>query len=210
MSHPIKPRKLSIIAGLSYLIIFFSAIFANFFVIENIHENALSFVENHSLLVRLGILAFLATVIFDVVVAWALQELYNTNTLSLLSTLFRLSHAILMGVAIFKLTEILDFTSSEDILNNVKAFNSIWLIGLLFFGVHLILLGNIVNAPKFFRLFLTVAGLFYMVDSTAFFLLANYEDYASILLALVATTSIIGEMSFTIWLLAKGGKEVAP
>jgi hypothetical protein len=46
----------------------------------------------------------------------------------------------------------------------------------------------------------------YMIDTAAHFLLTDYETYGSIFLALVAIPSIIGEMSFAIWLLIKGGK----
>jgi len=39
------PRKLSVIAGGSYLIIFFAAIFANFFVLESIRKAPLETVQ---------------------------------------------------------------------------------------------------------------------------------------------------------------------
>ena len=63
-------RTLSKIAGISYLIIFFAAIFANFFALESIIQAPIETIENNNLIVRLGIVAFLITVIFDVVVAW--------------------------------------------------------------------------------------------------------------------------------------------
>ena len=189
------------------MIIFLAAIFANFGVIENIGDDPLLFIENNTLLFKLGIVAFLVTVVFDVVVAWALQELYKNQTLSLLSTFFRLSHAIIMGIAIFKLLEVLDFNSNEEILINLKAFNRIWLIGLLFFGIHLILLGRIAKANTFIKWFLILAGVCYMLDTLAYFILPNYEDVASVFLILVATTSIIGEMSFAFWLITEHGKE---
>jgi hypothetical protein len=46
-----------------------------------------------------------------------------------------------------------------------------------------------------------------MIDTAAHFVLPNYETYESIFLALVAIPSILGEMSFAIWLLIKGGKQ---
>ncbi|MFZ0391940.1 MAG: DUF4386 family protein, partial [Calditrichia bacterium] len=89
----------------------------------------------------------------------------------------------------------------------VDIFNTIWLIGLFFFGIHLILLGKIIGKPVFIAVFLVVAGIMYMADTTAHFMLANYAAYASLFLALVAIPSIFGEMSLAVWLLAKGGKE---
>lgn len=202
-----KPRKLAIIAGISYLIIFFAAIFANFFVLESMLNDPVNTVVEDHLMVRFGILAFLITVVFDVVVAWALYELYKSHALSNLSTYFRLMHAAIMGVAIFALPMALGLTAPEEILEQVEIFNIIWLIGLFFFGIHLILLGKIIGAPKLISIFLVIAGIMYMLDTTAHFVLPDYETHASIFLALVAIPSVIGEMSFAIWLLVNGGKD---
>lgn len=202
-----QPRKLSIIAGVSYLIIFFAAIFANFFVLEALQNNPLETIQQHHVMVRFGILAFIITVVFDVVVAWALYELYKTHYLSALSTYFRMMHAAIMGVAIFALPVALVSTTSQEILKQADTFNIIWLIGLFFFGIHLVLLGRIIGKPKLIAIFLLIAGIMYMVDTAAHFLIPDYEKFASIFLALVAIPSIVGEMSFAIWLLVKGGKE---
>ena len=199
-------RTLSKIAGFSYLIIFFAAIFANFFVLESILKHPLETVQQDSMMVRFGIVAFLITVVFDVVVAWALYELYKTHPLSRLSTYFRMMHAAIMGAAIFALPMALGLTSEIEILKQVDIFNTVWLIGLFFFGIHLILLGKIIVKPKLIAIFLIIAGVMYIVDTTAHFLMPNYKEYSSVFLALVAVPSVIGEMSFAIWLLIKGGK----
>jgi hypothetical protein len=200
-------RRLSVIAGISYLIIFFAAIFANFFVLESLlNDPELTIRENHMML-RFGILAFLITVVFDVVVAWALLEIYKEHALSVLSTLFRMMHAAIMGVAVFALVLALSATGSQEILHQADVFNIIWLIGLFFFGIHLILLGKIIGRPKLIAVFLVIAGAMYMVDTAAHFVLPDYESYASVFLALVAIPSILGEMAFALWLLIKGGKE---
>jgi hypothetical protein len=201
-----KKRKLALIAGSSYLIIFFAAIFANFLVLESIQNEPLETIRDNHMMVRFGILAFLITVVFDVVVAWALQELYKEHDLIVLSTLFRMMHAAIMAVAVFALVLSLSSESEKEILWQADIFNIIWLIGLFFFGIHLILLGKIIGRPRFIGIFLTLAGIMYMVDTSAHFLLPAYDSYASVFLALVAIPSIAGEMSFSIWLLSRGGK----
>lgn len=200
-------RTLSIVAGASYLIIFFAAIFANFFALESVIKAPIDAVENNDLIVRLGVIAFLITVVFDVVVAWALNQLYNNHFLTVLSTYFRMMHAATMGVAIFALPLALKETTQEGILAQVETFNNIWLIGLFFFGIHITLLSIIAVVPKFIKVFLAVAGGMYVVDTVAHFSLSNYSDLASIFLILVAIPSIVGEMSFALWLLIKGGKK---
>ena len=201
-----KARTLAIIAGGGYLMIFFAAISANFLMLESLLQAPLETIQQQPMLVRWGTLAFMITVVFDVVVAWALYELYPTQLWSKLSTLFRMMHAAIMGVAIFALPLALKATTAEEVLHQVDVFNTIWLIGLFFFGIHLILLGRIIGRPRIIAFFLVIAGIMYMIDTSAHFLMADYQDYASIFLALVAIPSIVGEMSFSIWLLLRGGK----
>ncbi|MFV0592631.1 MAG: DUF4386 domain-containing protein [Draconibacterium sp.] len=199
-------RKLSIITGISYLIIFFAAIFANFFMLEALRQNPLETIQQQNMMVRLGIMAFLITALFDVVVAWGLLKLYSNHNLTHLSTWFRIMHATIMGLAVFALVLTLNEDSSETITFYVDVFNIIWLIGLFFFGSHLVLLAKILPKPKWIALFLVMAGIMYMVDTTAHFVLPNYDDLAGIFLTLVAVPSILGEMALSVWLLAKGGK----
>lgn len=200
-------RKLSIVAGVSYIIIFFAAIFANFFVLETLIYAPLETVENNRGLISTGIIAFLITVVFDVVVAWALFELFKAHILTRLSTYFRLLHAVIMGIAIYALCMTLKYTTDGEILAQVEIFNTIWLIGLFFFGIHLIILATILKKPKLIALFLILAGIMYMIDTLAHFSLKNYTEYSDVFLALVAIPSILGEMAFAIWLLIKNGKQ---
>ena len=52
-------------------------------------------------------------------------------------------HAAIMGVAVFALVPAATATTAGEILRQVEHFNIIWLVGLFFFGMHLILLGKI-------------------------------------------------------------------
>jgi len=206
MPNIYNARTLALVAGVSYWIIFFSAIFANFFVIEALISDPLATIQQNHFIVRTGIIAFMITVVFDVIVAWALYELYKEHSLSLLSMLFRMMHAVIMGVAISALPTILDLNSSEEILKQIDIFNTVWLIGLFFFGIHIILLGKIISKPQIIMFFLIFAGIMYIVDTIAHFIVSDYDVYSSIFLLLVAIPSILGEMSFATWLLIRGGK----
>lgn len=200
-------RSLSITAGINYLIIFFTAIFANFFVLDSIKADPVSMITNSEILVRIGAIAFLIAAFSDIVIAWALQYIYEKNILNTLSTYFRLIHAVVMGIAVFALVELVNLDTASEILSLVERFNIIWLIGLFFFGFHLILLARIAKKPKLITSFLLIAGVMYVIDTIAHFLLPNYNDYAEIFLAMVAIPSIFGEMAFGLWLLFKGGKK---
>lgn len=199
-------RLISKIAGISYLGIFVAAIYANFFVLEAIIQDPITTINQQGLSTRIGILAFLIAAVLDVIIAWALYELYRSHPLTQLSTYFRLLHAVIMGVAVFALPFVFIVNSADQILLQVEIFNTIWLIGLFFFGIHLILLGRIVKQIRIIPYFLILAGLMYILDTSAHFLMPNYSAYKNVFLAFVAIPSIVGEMAFTIWLLRYSGK----
>lgn len=199
-------RNLSLIAGTSYLIIFFAAIYANFFVLDSIIADPLGTLENASVHVRWGAVAFLIAAVCDTIVAWVLYKMYQDHLFSSLSTYFRVMHAAIMGLAVYALIALLPLTTAEAIMEKVDTFNTMWLIGLFFFGFHLILLSRIVKHIKIIPYALMLAGVMYILDTVAHFVMPNYAAYASIFLTLVAIPSIFGEMAFSLWLLFKGGK----
>lgn len=130
MTNGFTARTLALVAGGSYCIIFIAASFANFYMLESLMADPLTTVRQDAIWIRAGILAFMITVVFDVVVAWALYELFKGHPLTLLSTLFRMMHAAMMGVAIHALPVVLTLASADDILQQIDIFNSIWLLGL--------------------------------------------------------------------------------
>ena len=85
-----------------------------------------------------------------------------------------------------------------------------FLIGLVFFGIHLFLISYLIlksgYIPKILGILLILSALGYLLDSFANFLLPNYADYQTIFLLLVAVPGIVGELSLTLWLLIKGTK----
>lgn len=232
MTSPVAeltPRRAALIAGAGYLAIFVLAIFANFVVIGGLVEsgNAAATAENimeSEGLFRAGIVAFTFVFVIDVVVAWALYVLFrNLNRdLSLLAAWFRLVYTVLLGVALIFFFVALQLLSGADYLAAfgagqvdahallaVDAFNYAWLVGLVCFGVHLILLGYLVGASgwasRVLGYVLMVAGVAYIIDTLARAVLADYADVEGIFLAIVAVPSVIGELWFTVWLLRKGG-----
>lgn len=203
-----KTKTLYKIAGVSYLGIFFTAIFANFFVLDSLKNDPVDMAANSMTLVGLGAMAFLVAAVLDTIVAWALKELYAKHPLTTPSTYFRLIHAAIMGVAVFALVMTRGLSGEESIITQIDIFDTIWLIGLFFFGAHLLMLSNILRnvAPDWIRYALFAAGAMYIIDTTAHFVLANYDSYADTFLVLVAIPSILGEMTLSIWLLLKSRK----
>ncbi len=223
-------RKISLVAGIGYLVIFVTGIFANFFILEKLvaHDNAgltLKNITEHAALFRLGIMTFIIMVLFDLVLTWALYVLLRpvNRDLSLFMAWFRLVNCAVFGVALFHLFDVLELTGESayltmisteyieaEVMRAMSAFNYTWLLGLLFFGIHLLALGALVLQsgfiPRFIGYLLFLAGAGYLADSFAQFLMTNYADYQNLLMMIVVVPGVVGELSFTIWLLLKGGR----
>ena len=226
-----SPRTAARIAGIGYLIIFVLAIFANFIVREGLidSDNAAATFTNiaeSEFLFRAGIVSFLAVFIVDIVIAWALYVLFKSvnKEVSLLTAWFRLAYTVFLGVALIFFFVVLDLVSGAGYLTVfesgqldaqvmllLNAFNYAWLIGLAGFGIHLLLLGYLMlssgTAPRVLGVLLAIAGAAYVFDTVANALLANYTEYETVFLLIVAIPSVVAELWFAVWLLMRGGVE---
>lgn len=217
-------RRAARIAGVSYLAMFGLALFANFVVREGLvdPESAATTVANISGsmgLFRLGLVSFLVIFILDVVIAWALHVVFRrvNRDMSLVSAWFRLVYTALLGVALvsmFQVLEILggdslDFLTTDQVnietMTALASFESTWLVGLVAFGIHLVLLGVLILrsgiVSRVLGYVLIAAGAAYVLDTTAQSLLSTYDSVAPIFLVVVAVPSMIGEGWLAVWLL---------
>ena len=216
-----SPRTASLVAGFGLLAMSLLAPFAYFYVYQGIvvQGNAAKTVSNimtNELLFRLAICGFVVVAILDVLVAWALYVLLKpaNENLSLLAAWFRVAYAAILGIALFNLLGVLRLLSGADYLTVINAdrlhaqvmlllnaFNDGWLIGLVFFGFHLLVLGYLVYKsgyiPKILGVLLMLAPVGYLADSFGKFLAVNYD-------ANITMFTFIGEALFMLWLLFKG------
>jgi hypothetical protein len=219
----ISLRKAAIVAGFGLLIMSILAAFANFYVLPSliVPGDAATTANNimaNELLFRIGICSFTIVIVLDVVVAWALYVLLKpvNKSLSLLAAWFRLVYATIFGISLANLFNVLRLLSDADyvtvfeidqlyaqVMLSLNAFSDGWQIGYVFFGLHLFVLGYLVfksgYIPKILGVLLIIAGLGYLIDSYAIFLLPNYE-------ATIGYVTFIGEVLFMLWLLFKGAK----
>jgi uncharacterized membrane protein len=209
------------LTGLGYLIIFFSGFFANFYTLESM------VVDGHALLTavniidqlsqfQMGMVAFSIMVLVDIILAFPLYKLLNTESerMATISSILRFINGVLFSIALFSLINIVSLAknSPQDLAGHVEGllnqFNMIWNIGLLFFGAHLLLLGWLilksVNFPRMIGLLLQIAGFAYLADSGAQLFFSNYDAYKGIFEVLVISGGVIGEFSLTLFLLIKG------
>jgi len=217
-------RRAARIAGVSYLVMFALAIFANFVVREGLiepdsAETTVANITESIGLFRLGLMAFVIIFVLDVVIAWALHILFREvhRDVSLATAWFRLIYTALLGVALGSMFQVLQilggdtlgFLSNDQvnvqIMTALTSFESAWLIGLVAFGFHLVMLGWLIVRSGFANrglgFLLMFAGVAYVLDTVARGMLADYESVASIFLVAVALPSMIGEGWLGFWLL---------
>lgn len=226
-----SPLYYARIAGLGLLLMAILAMFSNFSVLEGLivpgdaAATANSIITNE-MLFRSGFISFVIVLILDVLVAWALYVLLKpvNKNLAMLAACFRLVYTAIFGIALSNFLNVLPLLSGAEyltvftkdqihaqVLLLIDAFNNGWLIGLVFFGCHLLVVGYLIvksggYLPRIIGIFLIIASVGYVIDSTAHFLLPNYTDYKTVFLLIVAIPGVIGELSLAFWLLIKGVK----
>ncbi len=219
----VSQRTAAFVAGLGLLLMAILAPFANFYVLQNLvvandaTATAANIVASGGLF-RLGLSSLLLVAVLDVVVAWALYVLLEpvSRSLSLLAAWFRVVYAAVFAVALIPLLGVLQLVSGADYLKGLEAnqiqaqvmlslstFRSGWDLGLVLFGLHLLVLGYLVFKsgfiPQWLGILLVIAGLGYMVDSFGEFLIPNYS-------LSIARFTFVGEFLLIFWLLWKGIK----
>lgn len=217
-------------AAFGYLVIFFCGIFANFYVLENIfgqqHSAGLSAVFKANLVIfQWGNLAFFITMIIDVAIGWQLFQILKgaNKELASFSALLRIVYATILGIALYHLSQMMWLVSDEtmqgtgevdwQLLMHKVAFNKVWVMGLVIFGIHLMLTGwIIIKSSDFSSLIgygLLLAGSGYIADGGAQLILYNYEAWSMLFNTWVLVGGVVGEMAFMIYLFYLGYRKVA-
>ncbi|WP_369992978.1 DUF4386 domain-containing protein [Winogradskyella sp.] len=211
------------VSGIAYVLIFLTGFYANFAILSNLVEidnpsKTLSNISNSLNSFRNGLLSFLLMFVFDIVLIVTLFKLTKevNRKLSFLASGFRMLHAIFFSIALLKLYDVFTITNGTNlsvkqpniVLDLLSSFDKFWTIGLLFFGVHLLILGYLATKahyiPRYIGFLLIQAALGYFIDGFAKLSYDGYYDYQPYFEAGVILTGVIGELSFTIWLLVTG------
>ncbi len=216
-------HQAALVAGFGLLIMVVAAPFAEFFVYAklvvsgDIEKTVQNIQANGGLLVA-GIFAFLITFILDVIVAWALYVLLApvNRSLSLLTAWFRLVYTAIALVGLLKLVTVYRMLNAPDYLilfgsdqlhAQVKlllgSFRYDWSMGLILFGIHLVLLAYLVYRsgyiPRILGILLAIAGVGWVIHELGPYLFPDAD------LGFLFIT-FFGELIFMAWLLIRGWK----
>lgn len=223
-------QKAALTAGLSLIIMAIAAIFSYGFIHGSLVVRSDTSTTFHNVttsipLFKAEIFGWLIILISDIVVAWALYLFFKpiNQRLSLLAAWLRLAYATILGIAILNLIVVLLLSSQTNAIFSfpveqtqslvmlfLEAFESIWSIGLIVFGAHLLLVGYVAfqsaRIPKIISIFLLLAAIGYMVIHLSQTFLSQYDGIISILNLVFMLPMVAGELGFGIWLAIRGGK----
>lgn len=215
--------RFAIIAGISLLLMAIAAGFSFGYAHSQLvqPDDANTTLQNllHSKgLFQAEILGWWLILILDVTVAWALFHFFKSvsKPISALTAWLRVIYSIILGMAIWQLMNIcnlLEETSevtAQSVMDYFQSFESIWTLGLIVFGFHLIGLGYLAlkSRLRFWGILLIIAGLSYSLVC----ILKQFQSLESLATNLEMILSIpmtVGELGFAVWLLIRGRKRTA-
>jgi uncharacterized membrane protein YuzA (DUF378 family) len=213
-------KTAALISGLCLLMMVIAAPIAEMYaypklVVRGNIDDTIINLSTHRELFTTTILCYLTTFVLDIVVAWSLYVFLKpvNAEVSLLAALFRIIYTIVGLVALLNLVSVyrmvynstaftLETQSTNlQVAHYLNAFKSQWYFGLIFFSLHLILLGILVirslYVPTIFGILLIITGVGYSLTTFKPFLFPNMNiDFASY--------TFYGEIVFMFWLLIKG------
>ncbi|PFE03092.1 DUF4386 domain-containing protein [Bacillus cereus] len=223
-------RKSALVAGILLIIMALAAFFSYGFahgslVVQGDASATFNNIKSSNMLFKAEIFGWVIILITDIMIAWAFYMFLKpiNKNLSLLGAWFRLIYATILGIAILNLIFVLLLSKSTDYLSLFKmdqlqahmmlfleAFESIWSIGLIIFGGHLMIVGYLVfksdRIPKIISALLLLASIGYIVINLFNTTLSQYDAVISNLKIVFNVPMIVGELGFGIWLLFRGGK----
>lgn len=220
------PRSAAIASGVSLLVMAAAAAYSYGFVHDRlvVPDDSAATAANlgtFSALFRTGILGWLLIIVCDVIAAWGLYRFFESvnRSLSLLSGWMRLAYTAILGIAVAFLALTLlsaehmtpnDALAAESIWLSLRAFDFVWSVGLVIFGLHLWITGMLVfqapTAPRWVGVLLQAAALSYLGVHLYKIAAPEMSLWFSTLKAVLSVPMALGELSLAFWLLLKGGR----
>lgn len=217
----LSKRQLAIIIGISILLMAIIAgiafpIIENIFVLGNPTLTGINMANGKGSFL-LSIIGWIAIFILDLMVSWGLikkDRKEKTEKRASLSGITRFIYSLFLGAAIVQLFLAHFASSALSIYNFLNSFYSIWGLGLIVFGVHLILLGisfQNKDGKKWLTILikalLIIAGIGYLIQYIGILFVANPIVFAASVESIFIAFMILGEITYAIWMLIKGGKK---
>jgi hypothetical protein len=231
MSEQTTERHLSVkhgalIAGLAVLFMALTVPIVEFYIFPKLIDaddpaTTLANIRQNREMFSLAMMIHLGTVLCDVLAAWGLYIfLRPASRLALLVAWTRLVYTAFNIVALAHLAHIISLLHFHDrqslpsvnaleqyVMMDLNAFHLQWRVGLIFFGVYMLLLAVVVMKaryiPNIIGWCLAVAGIGYLVEDLRYFFYPSFDTG-------FLWFTFFGELVFMIWLLVKGARTPEP
>lgn len=224
---PISPRKAAIVAGVSLLLMAVAAGFAYGYVYSELivpgdPEATIGNLRASGSLFRAGVAGWIIIFILDAIVAWMLFLFLRKVDFgyALLIAWLRLVYTAILGGAIVNFIFILKLLKGGvsfapelaplQVMFHLRSFEEKWSMGLIIFGLHLLMLGYLALRSKiahaFWGILLVVAGICYLFVHGAQFLHLDLAGQLPMVETALSLPMALGELGFAIWLIVRGGR----
>jgi hypothetical protein len=206
-----SPRRAALIGGIALALM---AVFSAFGVFGAITplitpgdaEKTAAAIIDSELLFRSGIASLIVVVMLDLIAASALFWVFRpvSASISAMATWFRMAYAAVFLVAILQLPIAVTLLDEPELaLRAIDAFYTIWQIGLILFGIDLMIYGYLAYRSgfmaKIFGIVLVIAGVGYVGDGLGLVLVAGFTPT-------FGAFTFGGEVALFFWLLIRGRK----
>ena len=220
-------RQSAIIAGLSIVIMTIAAGVANDvtigpLIVQDSDPETLKNILGAKLTFNLGVLCWLIILASDVFAAWGLYLFLKpvNKNLSLITGWFRIVYAAMLATSIFNLVYVSLLISdvgkssigitgnlSTNVMFFLDAFDKMFSVSLIVFGIHILLLGYLVfrsgYVPKILGILLFIGFIGYMIINISNLLIPQYKDFIEIL-NWIFIIPMLAEVALGLWLLIVG------
>jgi len=212
-------RRIAITTGISLLIMAIVAGFSFGYVypeFNQIDQSEFTYdnMLNNKELYKNMLLGILIILILDLLVSYTLFRYFEKDNrrLSLISAIIRIIYTIIFAIAtLYLVRNLTDFeVTNQSIVANFQNFEFAWNVGLMIFGLHIILIGFLMKLhnriPKFLYYLTLIGGISYVL---VHLLKLNFpSQFVANLEMVLALPMAFGEIGLAIWLLVKGGKDI--
>ncbi len=217
--RPMTPQRLARITGALYVVLavlgMLGPLTLESLLVPGDAGATATNIAGASALFDVSLLAWVVIVAVDAAISVTLYLLLErvSRAQALLAAVFRMVYTVVLGalvVHLFVARSLLtslpgDRQAEAQATAALETFSAGFLVALVFFGVHLVLLGVLLYrsryVPRVFGALLVAAGFGYVVDSLASLLV---EGYGGLLAAVLLTPAVLGEIGLALWLLIKG------
>lgn len=217
-------KKLGLLAGISLIVMVIAAGFSyghvhNSLAVDSPETTLQNLISNKSLYLA-GLAGWIVIFITDLIVALALYGYFRRTSkhVSLLTAILRIVYTIILGIGIIQLFRIIPLLSADvsaedtfsafNVVLRLHLFETIWSLGLIIFGLHLLGLGSLSvkarSVPSLLGYLLYLSGVLYVLVHGAKQITAFDTAVVSKIENIMGLPMALGELLLALWLIYKG------